>query len=127
MRVRVCVCVCVYRLYTGRLNYSDPTPPVITLTGSPVVRVAQFSTYTDLGATAVDDLDFDIPTFKLVVSLRPPGPDWRTDASEYMHTHTHTHARTHTHTHTLVSCHLKPLSLQMNIKTCLAWHMELVP
>ncbi len=58
-------------LYTGRLNTVDVTPPVITLTGSPSVRVAQFDNYTDLGATARDDLDMDIPSWKMIVRNMP--------------------------------------------------------
>ncbi len=38
----------------------DVTPPVITLIGDPIVRIATGSTYTDEGATADDNLEGDI-------------------------------------------------------------------
>src|SRR5579872_3747103 len=38
----------------------DTTPPVITLLGSPDVTIQVFSTYTDAGATALDNIDGDI-------------------------------------------------------------------
>jgi hypothetical protein len=38
----------------------DTTPPVITLNGDSVVNVTQGGTYTELGATAIDNVDGDI-------------------------------------------------------------------
>ena len=48
-------------LDAGRLGASDNAPPVISMIGLSVVQVAQFSTYSDLGATASDSLDGNIP------------------------------------------------------------------
>lgn len=48
--------------YTVILQGSGPdtTPPVITLNGSSTITVTQGGTYTELGATAVDNVDGDI-------------------------------------------------------------------
>lgn len=46
----------------------DSTPPVITLLGSDPVTVEIGSTYTDAGATAMDDIDGDITTDIIVLN-----------------------------------------------------------
>lgn len=38
----------------------DETPPVITLIGDTLINVDKGTTYTDQGATAIDDVDGDI-------------------------------------------------------------------
>jgi len=45
----------------------DTTPPVITLVGDPVISIVLGSTYTDAGATAMDNFDEDISD-QIVVS-----------------------------------------------------------
>lgn len=53
--------------YSCKKNGSDDnTPPVITLTGSAQVYVDKGTSYTDAGATALDETDGDI-TSKIVV------------------------------------------------------------
>ncbi len=47
-------------------NVADTTPPVITLVGDAVVEVIEGGTYTESGATAIDDTDGDI-SFDIVV------------------------------------------------------------
>lgn len=47
------------------MNYTDTTPPVLTLVGPSTTSVAQFATYKDMGATARDDLDLDIPAWEV--------------------------------------------------------------
>ena len=39
---------------------NDTTAPIITLNGSAIANVNLYSTYTDAGATAVDDVDGDL-------------------------------------------------------------------
>ena len=46
---------------------ADTTPPVLTLVGSPTVAISVGSTYTDSGATCIDDTDGDI-TSQIVTS-----------------------------------------------------------
>ncbi|KAJ9529614.1 hypothetical protein QJQ45_014372 [Haematococcus lacustris] len=58
-------------IFTSRLNTSDVTPPILTLNGNTSIRVAQYSSYTDPGASARDNLDLDIPMWKLVVRNLP--------------------------------------------------------
>ena len=48
---------------------NDKTPPVITLTGAAACTVSVGKTYTDLGATAYDDIDGIIPTNKIKDTL----------------------------------------------------------
>jgi len=38
----------------------DTTPPVITLLGNAVINITQGAPYSDIGATAIDDVDGDI-------------------------------------------------------------------
>ncbi len=45
---------------TVTVSQNDVTKPVITLLGSPSASVEVFKTYTDAGATAMDDTDGDI-------------------------------------------------------------------
>ena len=47
---------------TRTVQVVDTTPPVITLTGSSTVTLEVGSSYTDLGATALDNYDGDITT-----------------------------------------------------------------
>lgn len=58
-------------IYAGRINYTDTTPPVITRVGDANVRVPLYGTYEDLGATARDDLDTDIPRWKIITRGLP--------------------------------------------------------
>jgi hypothetical protein len=43
------------------MNSTDYVPPVLTMVGNSVIQVAQYTNYTDFGATAVDNLDGNIP------------------------------------------------------------------
>lgn len=67
----LCVQTNTLVIYAGRINYTDTTPPVLTMIGDATTRVAQYSKYVDLGATARDDLDGDIPRFKIIVQGLP--------------------------------------------------------
>jgi hypothetical protein len=56
---------------------SDNTPPVITVIGSPSETVEACSNWVDLGATAFDNLDFDLTDDIVVtgsVNINVPGP-----------------------------------------------------
>ena len=53
-------------LVSCKKNNTDKTPPVITLIGSSEVIVETGTSYTDAGATALDDTDGDI-TSRIVV------------------------------------------------------------
>jgi len=46
-------------------NFSDTTPPIITLKGNKNIRITLGSSYTDAGATATDNIDGDL-TSKIV-------------------------------------------------------------
>ncbi len=48
-------------------NFSDTTPPIITLKGNKNIRITLGSSYTDAGATATDNIDGDL-TSKIMVS-----------------------------------------------------------
>ena len=50
-------------------SIGDATPPVITLTGSSAVTIESGATYTDAGATALDDVDGDITSS--IVTINP--------------------------------------------------------
>ncbi len=49
------------------VTVTDSQPPVITLVGSDTVSIAQGATYTDLGATATDNVDGDL-TANIIVT-----------------------------------------------------------
>jgi hypothetical protein len=60
---------------TISLTVKDTTPPVITLNGSNPMTVNQGSTFTDPGATAVDNVDGSVPvTVSGSVNTAVPGP-----------------------------------------------------
>jgi formylglycine-generating enzyme required for sulfatase activity len=48
---------------TRTVNIQDTTPPVITLTGNPIISIAQGDVYTDAGATALDACDGNLMAF----------------------------------------------------------------
>ena len=54
---------------TRTVNVVDTTPPVITLSGSSPVTIEVGSSYTDSGATALDNIDGDITSF--IVTVNP--------------------------------------------------------
>jgi len=55
-------------------NTADTTPPVVTLTGSATVNILQGATYTDLGATANDNVDGAItPTTSSTIDTNTVG------------------------------------------------------
>lgn len=51
---------------TAQITLADTTPPTVTLSGLAEVRVPQFGIYTDEGATAKDDLDGELPLWKII-------------------------------------------------------------
>ena len=45
----------------GTTTSADTTPPVISIIGSASIRITEGDTYTDAGATAIDDVSGDLP------------------------------------------------------------------
>ena len=51
----------------------DLSPPVISLVGAAEVTVQLFGEYFDAGATARDDLDGDMPVWKMITEVGSQG------------------------------------------------------
>ncbi len=63
---------CFMLLLTSCKEEEDKTPPVITLIGGSTVYVDKGTSYTDAGATAMDDRDGDISSRIVVSNLVEP-------------------------------------------------------